>query len=250
MSTPDRQARRDVILRLLAEQQQVNTIELSQRFDVSEMTVRRDLAELQDEGILRRTHGGAVRLDRSPFETRTVRLRAEKTRIAKRTAELVADGDAVAIDIGTTAHYVAKQLREKRDLLVVTNSINVAVEFRNTPNRVLLIGGTMLPELSMVGPLANEILRRLHVNKVVLGCGGLTAERGLAYFHPDEVDVRRTMLDIADTVIVVADHTKFGRTETISLAPVSVADVLVTDQPPAASFRALLAGNDVELIIA
>jgi DeoR/GlpR family transcriptional regulator of sugar metabolism len=244
-----RRARRDTILRMLGEHQEVLVTELSRQFAVSEMTVRRDLGELQREGVLRRTHGGAVRPDRSPFETRTVRLQPEKIRIAERAAALVADGDAVGIDTGTTAYYVARELSRRSDLLVVTNSIHVAVEFRNTPNRVLLVGGTMLPELSMVGPLATAAVRRLHLDTLILGCGGLTLDRGLAYFHLDEVEVRRALLDIADRTVVVADRTKFGRTETISLTGVDAVDVVVTDAEPARPYRDLLARHGVELVV-
>jgi DeoR/GlpR family transcriptional regulator of sugar metabolism len=245
----NRPRRRDAILEMLAANTRVDVTELTRLFGVSEMTIRRDLAELQDEGILRRVHGGAVRLDRSPFETRTELLPDAKLRIGKKAAELINDGDTLAMDVGTTVHAVARELRHRRDLLVITNSVKIAAEFRNTPNRVLVTGGIMLPELSLIGPVTTDVLRRLHAHTAILGCGGLTADRGLSYFDIHETEARRTMIDISDRSILVADHSKFGHTETVCLGPVSLVDVLVTDQDPGEEYRTLLEHSNVELAI-
>ncbi|ONK09639.1 DeoR/GlpR family DNA-binding transcription regulator [Streptomyces sp. MP131-18] len=245
--------RRDVILRMLDERERLEVAELTRRLGVSAMTVRRDLHELQQDGVLRRVHGGAVRRERSPFETRRVAHAEEKLRIAARAAGLVDDGDSVAIDTGTTAHSVARALRGRRDLVVVTNSIHVAGEFQGAPDssaKVLLAGGVIAPELCLVGSLATETIRKLHVNKLVLGCGGLTAERGLTFFDIEEAEVRRAMLEIAEKVIVVMDHTKFGRTETISVARLDQVDVLVTDAEPPPPYARLCRDSGVELVIA
>lgn len=245
-----RTPRRDVMLKLLGETDRLDVAELTRRFGVSEMTIRRDLAKLQEDGLVRRVHGGAVRLERSTFETRTVHFSEEKQRIGDRAAELVRAGESVAIDTGTTAHCVARALRERSDLVVVTNSINVAAEFRHSANKVVLVGGVLVPELCLVGSLATDTLRRLHVNKLILGCGGLTPERGLAYFDIDEAEVRRAMIDIADEVIVVMDDSKFGRTETVSMAQLSDVDVIVTNAEPPAAYQKLCADNGVDLVIA
>ncbi len=247
------QARRDVILRMLSEHERLEVAELTQRLGVSGMTIRRDLDELQEDGALRRVHGGAVRRERSPFDIRQVARAEEKRRIAARTAELVEDGDSIAIDTGTTAHSVARALRGRRDLVVVTNSIHVAGEFQGAPDasaKVLLAGGVIAPEMCLVGSLAVETIRRLHVNKLVLGCGGLTAERGLTFFDIEEAEVRRAMVEIAESVIVVMDHTKFGRTETISVARLEQVDVLVTDAEPPPPYPRLCRDSGVELVIA
>ncbi|HEY8456788.1 MAG TPA: DeoR/GlpR family DNA-binding transcription regulator [Actinopolymorphaceae bacterium] len=234
----------------MARTDRLEVAELTQTFGVSEMTIRRDLAKLQGEGVLRRVHGGAVRHERSPFETRTVRFAAEKQRIAKRAAEFIGDGESVAIDTGTTAHYVARELRSRTDLVVVTNSVNVAVEFRATPNKVLLTGGVLVPELCLVGSFALDALRRLHVNTLVLGCGGMTPERGLTYFDIEETEVRRSMVEIADRIVVVMDHSKFGRTETVALAAISEIDVLVTDRRPPAAIEQVCRRHEVEVVVA
>lgn len=244
------QQRRDSIRQLLNDNDRIGVADLTERFGVSEMTIRRDLAALQEDGLIRRVHGGAVAMERSPFETRTVTYAKEKRRIAAVTAGLIADGETVAIDTGTTAHYVARELRERSDLMIATNSIKVAAEFRHSASKLLLTGGVLMSELCLVGSLALDTLSRLHVNTFVLGCGGLTPDRGLTYFDIDETEVRRAMMNIADRVVVVIDHSKFGETETVTLATLTDIDVIVTDAEPPEPYRELCSAHGTELIIA
>ncbi|WP_020574202.1 DeoR/GlpR family DNA-binding transcription regulator [Actinopolymorpha alba] len=252
IGTPGAEAgrRREAILRQLARTARLDVSELKEEFGVSEMTIRRDLAKLAQEGVLRRVHGGAVRVERSAFESRTVRFADEKHRIAKQAAALVGEGQSVGIDTGTTAQEVARALAERSGLTIVTNSINAAVEFRGSPNRVMLIGGVLVHELCTVGSFATDALKRLHVNTFVVGCGGLTPERGLSYFDIEETEVRRAMIDIADTVVAVMDHSKFGRTETVALASIAEVDVLVTDAEPPRAIVDVCRKYGVEIIIA
>ncbi|MEQ7127742.1 DeoR/GlpR family DNA-binding transcription regulator [Actinopolymorpha sp. B11F2] len=240
--------RRHAILRLLAESDRLDVAELRERFDVSEMTIRRDLAKLAEEGVLRRIHGGAVRAERSPFETRTVHHAEEKRRIAQRAAGLIGDNETVGIDIGTTAHAVARAIRD-RSLVVVTNSVNVAVEFRGTSNKVLLLGGFLGGELCTVGSFATAALRRLHLTTLILGCGGLTPDRGLTFFDIEETEVRRAMLDIADRIVVVMDHSKFDHNETVVLAPLAEVDILVTDRRPPEPIREACDRHNVQIVL-
>ena len=241
--------RRDAILKLLTKSERLDVAELKDQFGVSEMTIRRDLAKLADDGVLRRVHGGAVRAERSPFETRTVQHATEKRRIAQRVARLIDDGETVGIDIGTTAHAVARALRD-RSLVVVTNSVNVAVEFRGTPSKVMLLGGFLGSELCTVGSFATAALQRLHLSTLILGCGGLTGDRGLTYFDIEETEVRRAMMNVADRVVVVMDRSKYDHTETVVLASLAEVDVLVTDAEPPAAIRDACRRHDVRVLIA
>ncbi|MGW5362987.1 DeoR/GlpR family DNA-binding transcription regulator [Actinopolymorpha pittospori] len=246
---PGGRQRRDAILKLLTESERLDVAELKDQFGVSEMTIRRDLAKLADDGVIRRVHGGAVRSERSPFETRTVQHAAEKRRIAQRAAALIANGETVGIDIGTTAHAVARALRD-HSLVVVTNSVNVAVEFRDTPSRVMLLGGFLGSELSTVGSFATAALQRLHLSTLILGCGGLVPDRGLTYFDIEETEVRRAMMNIADRVVVVMDRSKCDHTETVVLASLAEVDVLVTDAEPPAQIRKACRHHGVQIILA
>lgn len=246
--------RRRHICDLLASGQVVRVSELSERLSVSEMTVRRDLKELAASGVVKRIPGGAIaRLARAPFEQRTVERRIPKKAIAHAVAQLIQPGEAVGLDTGTTTFFVAQELAQRRDLSVITNSINAAIELSAAPGlSVLLIGGFVRgrAELSLVGPVALDTIRRFRVDTLVLGVGGIDPERGLVYFDLEEVDVRRAMLDSARRVIVAADHTKFGVQQMATLGPLDQIDIVVTDKAPTGPTAAALAAADVEVIVA
>jgi DeoR/GlpR family transcriptional regulator of sugar metabolism len=245
-----RDARQEVILKLLTQDGQVEVAALTGTLGVTEMTIRRDLADLQKKGIAQRVHGGARRMDRSPFELRSVDLQDEKMRIGVTAASMVRDGETIGIDSGTTAHAVALALRDRSGLQIVTNSIHVAAAFRETSNRVFMLGGRMLPELSLVGPATLKSMSGLSINRLFLGCGGITERRGFSYFDIEEAEVRRGLLSIADELVIVADHRKFGRTETISVAPISAATAIVTDRAPNEQYLQLFEDQGVSLLVA
>ena len=136
-----RTRRRDQIATLLQQHGTLRVTALSQILGVSPMTVRRDLEELEAAGALQRVHGGAIQSSRADFVSRTIERTAEKLRIARAIAASVSDGETLLLDIGTTVFYVAQALRGRRDLTIVTNSINAALELADTPNRVILVGG-------------------------------------------------------------------------------------------------------------
>ncbi len=228
------------ILRALQERRQVDVNELAERFGVSGMTIRRDLAELDQAGLLDRVHGGAVPRRAPAYGSRSSTRTPEKTRIARAVANLVGPGAAVGIDTGTTCSAVAAQLAHRSDLTVITNSIHAAFELRETRSRVLVLGGLMTPELSLVAPTAAQERPRVHLDLLILGCGGLSVDRGVTYFDPAEVEVRRTLADRADRVLVAADHSKFDRKKAMALGDLSVIDTLVTDRTPPADLAAAI----------
>lgn len=227
-----REIRKGAILRLLGRDGRVSTADVAIELGVTSMTIRRDLEELEAEGFARRIHGGARLRERSPFERRRVDLELEKAAIARSAAALVQDGETVAIDSGTTAHAVARELATRTGLQVITNSVHAAAEFKDTPNSVILLGGRMLPEMSMVGPVTVRALANLSANRLFLGCGGITVSRGFTYFDIEETEVRRALVSVSDNVVVVADHRKFGRTEAVSLLPFDSPVTVVTDRVP------------------
>ena len=245
-----RSARQDDILRTLQEARQVDVAELAQRFGVSGMTIRRDLAELEDAGQLHRVHGGAT-IRRAPAYGSRASVRAhEKAAIARVVAELVEPGAAVGIDTGTTCHAVAAELAHRNDLTVVTNALNPAITIREGGSRVIVLGGLLTPEFSLVSPGSAQEPPQVHLDLLILGCGGLSVDRGITYFDPTEVEVRRMLAGLADRVVVAADHTKFDRKKAMVLGPLDLIDVLVTDEAPPEPLRTGLAVADVEVVIA
>ncbi|MBV8749956.1 MAG: DeoR/GlpR transcriptional regulator [Candidatus Eremiobacteraeota bacterium] len=242
----------------IAEQLRVNgslrVKDLAARFGASDMTIRRDLADLEAAGVVKRVHGGAIAWKtRTPFGERSAISGAAKTTIARAVAALIEPGECVMFDMGTTSYAVACELADRTGLFLITNAVNTARELTRGRNRVLLVGGFVhghAPELNIVGEIACETIRRFRADKLILGAGGITLEHGLMYFDVEEVDVRTAMLESARTVIVASDHTKFGREDLVPLTPLSRADVVVTDAPPPDAFRTYFAEHDVRVIVA
>ena len=245
-----RSARQDDILRMLQQTRQVDVAELAQRFGVSGMTIRRDLAELDDAGHLHRVHGGAV-LRRAPaYGSRASTRAAEKGTIARTVAELVGPGSAIGIDSGTTCQAVAAELASRSDLTVVTNAVHAAIAVRQGGSRVIVLGGLLTPEFTLVSPGGTLVPPQVHLDTLVLGCGGLSADRGITYFDPGEVEVRRMLTELADQVVVAADHTKFNQKKAMVLGPLDLIDVLVTDQQPPEPLRNAFQDAGIEIVIA
>lgn len=227
-----RSARQREILNTLQTQRQIDVAEMARHFDVSGMTIRRDLAELDEAGYLDRVHGGAVPRRAPAYGARVSTRAAEKAAIARTTTGLVEPGTAVGVDTGTTCHAVAVELAHRDDLTVVTNSLHAAIELRESGSRTMVLGGLLTPELSLTSPGAAQEVPRVHLDLLVLGCGGLSADRGITYFDPAEVEVRRALHGQADRVVVAADHTKFDRKMAMVLGELGIIDVLVTDRTP------------------
>jgi len=232
--------RRQAILRILEEEGRVAVADLSRRFALSEVTIRKDLAWLEAQGLLIRTHGGALPADRNPaelaFEVRERLNREEKLRIGQAAASLVQDGDSIALDASTTAMYLARFLRDRRELTVVTNGIRVAMEFAGRSGiTVLMPGGTLRWEaFSLVGAWGEDILRRIHIQKAFVGAKGLTLEEGLTDVNPEEVRLKSAIVEAAKEVIAIVDHTKWGRVAFATFCPLDRVRLVITDNqaPP------------------
>ena len=245
-----RSARQDDILRTLQQTRQVDVAVLAQRFGVSGMTIRRDLAELDEAGHLHRVHGGAV-IRRAPaYGSRSSTRAAEKSTIARAVADLVAPGSAIGIDSGTTCHAVAAELAPRSDLTVVTNAVYAAIAVRQGGSRVIVLGGLLTPEFTLVSSGSVQVPPQVHLDLLVLGCGGVSADRGITYFDPAEVEVRRMLTGLADRVVLAADHSKFDRNVAMVLGPLDLVDVLVTDQEPPERLRNALETAGIDVIIA
>jgi DeoR/GlpR family transcriptional regulator of sugar metabolism len=231
-SAPERQAR---VLQHLRAHLFVDVQRLRQELSASVATIRRDLTELEARGLLRRTHGGAVSVNQVTLETaNAVRAEShaeEKARIAEIAAGLVVDGDAVLIDSGTTALEVARRLASNPSLTFVTNGADVVAALAAAGARQIHVIGGEYVEVnhSFAGPLAAEMIRRFNVDKAVLSVSSVDLKRGLICTQKQAVAAaQQAMIDIAQTVIVVADHTKFERTALSVIAPLDQIDHVVT----------------------
>jgi DeoR family fructose operon transcriptional repressor len=228
--------------------------ELVRELGVSESTVRRDLDALEQQGAARRTHGGVLYAGGMPrlaeFDERQPAHWAAKRAIAATAAEIIADGETVLLDGGTTTYEVARLL-VGRSLQVVTNSLPVANLFASeSRSDLVLLGGYVSPRTGVcLGPYANELLGRLHVTTTVLSAAGI-AEEGLFNAHLLLAETEQAMLRAAGRVIVVADSSKFGRKSLTLVAALSEIDVVVSDDGLGDDWRTKITAASTELLIA
>ena len=234
------QSRSTVILRELRQAGVVSVEALRDKLEVSLATVRRDLQELEERGLLRRTHGGAVpiepmfyeafRHDRS-FQDQVGSFAEEKRRIAQAASELVVPGDTIAFTAGTTTTEVARGLRMLSGITVITNTVNVAMELSTRKDiDVFVTGGHLRGDwFSLVGPAAVATLRGLFIDVLFIGVNGIHAQHGLTCFNPDEADTNSAMVKQAKRKIVVADHSKLDVVAKWLICPTDSVDMLITD---------------------
>jgi DeoR family transcriptional regulator of aga operon len=229
--------RRRQIAELLASAGEASISRLAEEFGVSEMTIRRDLEWLENEGSIRRVRGGAIsvvsRSYEPPIANRATAEVDAKRAIGQAAASLLADGEIAIIDVGTTTLELARALTGHRTLTVVTASLLVAGELANAPGiRTLLTGGVLRPgEMSLIGHRAEDSFADLNCDTVFLGVAGVDVHRGLTEYNLDDSRVKRAALAAARRCVVLADETKLGRVTFATVAPMSVVDVLVTDAP-------------------
>jgi DeoR/GlpR family transcriptional regulator of sugar metabolism len=225
--------RRALILDRLGTQGRVLAADLSDELAVSSDTIRRDLRELDDAGLLRRVHGGALPRhgDASPFAARARRAPEAKASIARRAAECVHDGQVVVLDGGTTTLELARALREDLSASIITTSPPIALALADHPGvEVTVVGGTLRPSaLVTVGATAIEAFRLIRADLVFLGVCGLHPEIGVTTEDLEERHVKAAMIEGAAEVVALADHDKLGTAMPIVVAPLSAVTQLVTD---------------------
>lgn len=227
--------RKERIVDLLAKRRRVSVIELAQHFRVSEVTVRAYLRQLEEEGQLRRVRGGAIIPSRARFEPswqeKEDEHADEKERIAEAAAALIGDGEAVILDAGSTTLRVARRLVHRHELTVVVNDLAIAEVLAAAKNiQVVMIGGILRSSVgSVVGPIAVDVLRRFHADRLVLGANGVSLSKGITTPDLTQAETKRAMIEAAEEVILVADSSKIGVSSFAHVAPVSVIDRLVTD---------------------
>lgn len=224
------------IYTLINQQGRVTVQELSKLFAVSEATIRRDLEELDSQGRISRAHGGAVKTERGPVEPPMMQRRGEnpqaKAAIGKAAVELIKANDTIFLGSGTTVIEVARNLPPDFPLTVITNSLPVINELASRVGiELIIIGGILrLSEMSLVGHVAEQAVREFRADRVFLGMYGIDLDCGFTNDYPPEIMTDRAILSISPQVIILADHSKFGRVSSMLVAPISAADTIITDQ--------------------
>ena len=212
----------------------VRVEDLKAELGVSTATIRRDLHELEEEGELRRVHGGAISVDVHPiearFEAKASKHTAEKRRIAARAMELVAPDSTVYLDSGSTCLELARLLAHRTDITVVTNSLPAMVELAGAGPRLVVIGGELRPlSQALVGPLSTPVLDELYVDRAFMGTFGLSLDTGLTTTDPAEAFTKERAISRAREVVLLADGSKLGTRSFAHAGRLDQIDVIITD---------------------
>ena len=248
------------IARVVEEHGRARVADLAAQFGVSAVTIRKDLARLEQEHRVVRAHGGAVAVGRalpeSAFETRERLQQDEKSWIATATVALIHDGEAIVLDASTTALYVARALKERggwTHLTVVTNGLRIASELAGYPGvSVLMLGGWVRHEaFSLVGGLGDGMFRRINVQKAIVGAAGFTLESGLSDATEEEAQIKRAMVGPAREVFAIIDHTKWGRASFATFCRTERITCVISDAgaPPDMVAELRASGIDVRLVV-
>ncbi|RYI30401.1 DeoR/GlpR transcriptional regulator [Bacillus infantis] len=229
--------RRNKILELIQKQSKVKVTELSKLFGISEVTIRGDLDELERQGLLQRVHGGAI----SPyknyynmnFDGREETNIEEKKKIAIEAASMIADDDTIILGSGTTPLYVMRELRNHKNLIIITNSLYIAHEASYHPNLniLVLLGGNINLQYGFLsGDDAINQLDKYKADKLILSSDGVSSEFGITTYHHLEAELYRRMIEKVDKRIVVADYSKIGRSNFARIECMNKIDVLISNQ--------------------
>jgi len=251
--TPERQKQ---ILSLLTRQGRLSVAEIVEQFTISEATARRDLESLATQGKAQRVHGGVISVGQAPPELpileREREQADEKTRIGLSAAGLVADKETVFLGSGTTVLEVARCLRNRKNLTVITNSLPVLNALAGAEGITVISLGGMLrnSEMSFIGHITEQALTEVRADKVIMGTRGLSLEHGLTNDYLQETLTDRAILKIGREVIIVADYTKVNRVATALLAPLDNMHTFVTDTKADRKFIQALKKNGIQVVIA
>lgn len=248
--------RQQQLLRFVEQNQRVTVTQICEQFEVSPATARRDLEILAEQGQVERFHGGAKAVRQAPPEApviqRSTDQSTEKMRIGQAAARLVNEGETIFLGSGTTVLEVARHLRNRQNITVITNSLLVLNALADVPHITLVgLGGVLrASEMSMIGHLTEQALAEVNAHKLIMGIRALDAEHGLTNDYLPETMTDRAILAHGGEIIIVADHTKCQRVSTAFVAPITAIDKLITDEKIAPETVEALQAKGVEVIIA
>lgn len=248
--------RRTVILEKLELDNQVNVNQLSLELGVSEVTIRNDLAQLEQKNLLIRARGGAIKMsmvgmDNRLSEKNKIHIK-EKRKIGKAAFKLVNDDDTIIIDSGSTTYELANNLESVSNLNVITNALTIASLLCNHKNiNVIVPGGFLRKEsLSLVGAPAENTFQNYYCDKLFLGADGVDTEHGLSTLNIEEAHLNQKMISISKKVILLADSSKFSKRSLAFICPISKIDTLVTDNGITKEFKKQLENLGIIVVIA
>lgn len=251
------QQRRDYILDVLNSDKKIRTSDIVKHFNVTMETVRRDLKQLEDEGLLRRIYGGAIPgriYEPEPsYDSRQITRLNEKISIAKKTIELLDINDTVFLDGGTTLLQVAKEIvKSKLNLTIITPAISIAEEvIKNKNCQVILLGGIVQGgETLVTGFLCNDNIQMFRAQKCIIGAAGITKKGGVTDYNMEVSFTKRKMISQSDNCIVASDSSKFGKEAMFQVSALIDVNAIVTDNKISDKDRFMCTDNGIDVILA
>ena len=245
--------RREILARLTANGK-VLVAELAKDFDVTEETIRRDLEKLDKEGLVSKTYGGAVSKHNAaidlPYNVRENANVEQKKRIAELIAELIEDGERIMVDSSSTALYVMKKIKEKKNLTVITNSVKILLELADKPDWTVLSTGGILKKnsLSLTGSSAEKMIRSYHVDTAICSCKGLDTELGITDSNENDSLIKQAMFQSAERRILALDTEKFDKKSCVKVGDFSDIDLVVSDSAPAEKWIGFCEEKNLKLV--
>lgn len=246
--------RRNAILAKLNTDGKVIVADLSREFNVTEETIRRDLEKLDNEGLAKKTYGGAVANQSLhtdlPFNERKRRNVEQKQKIAQKIAEMIHDGDYIMLDASSTAIYVTKCITDRKNITLITNSVEILLELADKSDwNILSTGGSLKKgALSLVGTSAERMIRGFHVDLAVCSCKGVDMNMGVTDSNEKDSEIKQAIFAAADKKILAVDSSKFNKISFVRVCDLRDVDVVVTDTQPSKLWQEHFNERNVELV--
>ena len=246
--------RRNEIIARLTAQGKVIVSELAKDFDVTEETIRRDLEKLDNEGLASKTYGGAIAKHNSsldlPYNVRESVNVDKKQYISERICDMIRDGERIMLDSSSTALYITKKIKSKKNLTIITNSVKILLELADKSDFTVLSTGGVLKQggLSLMGSSAEKMIKSYHVDTAILSCKGLDTELGATDSNENDSLIKQAMLSSAERRILALDIEKFDKKAFIQVCDASGVDIIVTDAQPPEKWVRFCEEKGIELI--
>lgn len=246
--------RLEIIKEIALREKKVYVSKLSEKFDVTEETIRRDLEKLEQQGLVTRSYGGAIlNVEKTnediPFYKRAKTNIEIKQLIAEKAAGFIKEGSTIAADCSSTALEVLKLFKNRRDITVITNSVEVIGELNNSEINIILTGGSLHKKsLSLQGSITQSTLKNYNVDIAFVSCKGIDIDKGILDSNEAEAEIKRTMIKQANKVILLVDHTKYDKTAFVKLFDYENVDYVITDEEPREDWMNLFHSNNIEVI--
>ncbi|OOM81159.1 DeoR/GlpR family DNA-binding transcription regulator [Clostridium sp. BL-8] len=246
--------RLEIIKAIALKEKKVYVSKLSEKFDVTEETIRRDLEKLELQGIVTRSYGGAIlnaekTNEDIPFYKRSKTNIESKQYIAAKAVEFIKEGSTIVADCSSTVLETLKMIKNRNDVTVITNSIEVLQELNQSDLNIISTGGSVIQRsLSLQGPITQNTIRKYNVDIALVSCKGIDLEKGILDSNEAEAEIKRTMIKQSNKVILLVDHSKYDKTSFVKLFDYENIDYIITDEEPKEEWINLLHSYNIEVV--